>query len=424
MQPKAKVAVALIILALLLPACSLPERLSDLLAFIPTATPASPTESADQGPLTALPLATPVPVATPLPGLPAPTALPTTTESGAAYSRLATLEEQQFARIYTDVGRSVVNITNRSYGYDWFMQPIPQEGTGSGFVYDTAGHIVTNYHVIEGAQELFVTLADGETLTASIVGYDASVDLAVLQVEVPSGGLDPVPLGTSDDLQVGQWAIAIGNPFGLERTLTVGVISALGRTIQSPDRGFIGEIIQTDAAINPGNSGGPLLDLQGRLIGVNTAILSNSSDSAGIGFAVPVNTVSLVVPALISQGYFPHPWLGVSFWSLSPDLVSVLRQAGMQVPVDRGLLVVEVSAGSPAAAAGLRQGGQQVRIGRVILTIGGDILTAIDGRPILSENELSLFLDTQAEIGQTIQLTLWRDGRELVLPVTLTERPR
>ncbi|HNS50284.1 MAG TPA: trypsin-like peptidase domain-containing protein [Anaerolineae bacterium] len=424
MQPKVKAAVTLLVLALLLPACSLPQRLSDLLTLIPSATPASPTESADQGQPTPPLQATPVPAATPLPSLTEPAEFPATPESAGAYSRLATLEEQQFAKIYGDVGRSVVNITNRSYGYDWFMQPVPQEGTGSGFVYDDAGHIVTNYHVIEGAQELFVTLADGETLTASIVGYDASVDLAVLQVEDAAGALQPVPLGTSDDLQVGQWAIAIGNPFGLERTLTVGVISALGRTIQSPDRGFIGEIIQTDAAINPGNSGGPLLDLQGRLIGVNTAILSNSSDSAGIGFAVPVNTVRLVVPALISQGYYPHPWLGVSVWGLSPDLVSVLRQAGMDVPVDRGLLVVEVSPGSPAAAAGLRQGGQQVRIGRVILTIGGDILTAIDGQPILSENELSLFLDTQAKIDQTIQLTLWRDGRELVLPVTLTGRPR
>lgn len=418
MRVKKKALSALLVLSFTLLACSLPTQLSDLLTLVPPATPAPPTEGADQELVTRPPVATPA-------AAPISTAVPLPTEPvGTTGSVLATLEEQQFAKIYSDVGQSVVNITNRSYGYDWFMQPVPQEGTGSGFVYDAEGHIVTNYHVIEGAQELFVTLASGETLSASVVGYDSSVDLAVIQVDVPEGGLPSVPLGRSDDLQVGQWAIAIGNPFGLERTLTVGVISALGRTIQSPDRGFIGEIIQTDAAINPGNSGGPLLDLQGRLIGVNTAILSNSSDSAGIGFAVPVNTVRTVVPALISQGYYPHPWLGVSVWSLSSDLVQVLRQAGMQVPVEQGLLVVEVSAGSPAATAGLRQGGQQVRIGRVILTVGGDILTAIDDMPLESESELSMFLDTEAEIGQQIRITLWRDGQQIVVPAVLTERPR
>jgi S1-C subfamily serine protease len=415
----------LLVLSIALLACSLPTQLSDLLTQIPVATPGPLTESANQIQATTPPTPTQGPLATEVAEAPGATSAVAEVQPAPETSReLATLEERRFAQIYQDVGRSVVNITNRSYAYDWFMQPVPQEGTGSGFVYDTEGHIVTNYHVIEGAQELYVTLADGSTQSASVVGYDSSVDLAVIRIDVPAGGLQPVPLGRSDDLQVGQWAIAIGNPFGLERTLTVGVISALGRTIQSPDRGFIGEIIQTDASINPGNSGGPLLDLQGRLIGVNTAILSNSQDSAGIGFAVPADTVSMVVPSLISQGYFPHPWLGVSVWSLSSDLVSVLRQAGVQVPVEQGLLVVEVSAGSPAAAAGLRQGGQQVRIGRVILTVGGDILTAIDGRSLESENELTLFLDTEAEIGQTIDITLWRDGQQMTVPVMLTERPR
>jgi S1-C subfamily serine protease len=218
--------------------------------------------------------------------------------------------------------------------------------------------------------------------------------------------------------------VAIGNPFGLERTLTVGVVSALGRVIESPDDRFIGEIIQTDAAINPGNSGGPLLDLAGRVIGVNTSIISPSRASAGIGFAVPVSTVRRVVPELIARGYFPHAWLGVNLWPLTPNLASILREAGMDVPVEEGMVIVEVIQGSPAEQAGLRGGGEQVRVGRYLVLIGGDILTAIDGQPITSDRDLTLFLDTQTEIGQTIQVTVWREGQELTVPVALAERPR
>ena len=426
MQARKTGSLAVLILAMTLLACSLPSRLSDLLTLVPAATPGPQTESADQAQVTPAPASpTQIPVATQVPEAPVTTQVPPAGQPTEPPLReLATLEEQQFAQIYEDVGSSVVNITNRSYTYDWFMQPVPQEGTGSGFAYDSAGHIITNYHVIQGAEELYVTLADGSTFPAKVTGADSSVDLAVIQIDVPEGTLRPVPLGESNDLRVGQWSIAIGNPFGLERTLTVGVISALGRVIQSPDQGFIGEIIQTDAAINPGNSGGPLLDLSGRVIGVNTAIFSPSQASAGIGFAVPVSTVRRVVPLLISQGYFPHPWLGMSVWSLSPDLVRILKQASMQIPVDQGLLVVEVSAGSPAAEAGLRQGQQQVRIGRVILAVGGDIVTAIDDRPMQSERDLALYLDTETEIGQTIQVTLWRDGQQLTVRVKLTERPR
>jgi S1-C subfamily serine protease len=219
--------------------------------------------------------------------------------------------------------------------------------------------------------------------------------------------------------------VAIGNPFGFERTLTVGVISALGRVIESPDESFIGEIIQTDAAINPGNSGGPLLDLSGRIIGVNTAIVSPSQASAGIGFAVPVDTLRQVVPELIARGYYPHPWLGVTtVWSLMPERKQILEEVGMEVPVDSGLLIVEIAPGSPADQAGLRGGQQQVRIGRWILPVGGDILTAIDGQPIGSDRDLLRFLDTETLVGQTIQVTIWRDGQQLTIPVTLSERPR
>jgi S1-C subfamily serine protease len=335
------------------------------------------------------------------------------------------LLEQDIIDVYDEAGLGVVNITNRSYGYDFFMNPVPQEGTGSGFVYDTEGHIITNYHVIEGAEELFVTLPDETSVDAQVVGADASNDLAVIKVDAPVELLHPVPLGESDNLRVGQFVVAIGNPFGLERTLTVGVVSALGRVIESPDERFIGEIIQTDAAINPGNSGGPLLDLTGRVIGVNTAIFSPSRASAGIGFAVPVDTVRRVVPSLIERGYFPHPWLGVgTVWTLTPERAAVLREAGMDVPTDEGILLVEVVQGSPADRAGLRGGQQQVRIGRYILPVGGDIVTAIDGEAITGDRDLIRFLDIETNVGQTVQVSVYRDGEEMTIPVTLGERPR
>ena len=333
--------------------------------------------------------------------------------------------EAEIIEVYDTVGMGVVNITNRSYAYDFFLQPIPQEGSGSGIIYDQAGHIITNYHVIEEASELLVTLSDGTTVPAAIVGADPSNDLAVLKVDVAPELLHPIPLGESGDLRVGQFVVAIGNPFGYERTVTVGVVSALGRVIESPDQRFIGEIIQTDAAINPGNSGGPLLDLTGQIIGVNTAIFSPSRASAGIGFAVPVDTVRRVVPELIAKGYYPHPWLGLSYvWNLNPDRAQILREAGMIVPSERGLLLLEIASGSPAARAGLRGGQSQVRIGRTLLLVGGDILTAIDGQPVATARDLLRYVDTQTTIGQTIQVTVWRDGQEVTVPVTLNEEPR
>jgi S1-C subfamily serine protease len=389
--------IAVLVVAAALFGCSMPSALSQLMA--PTDVP------------TAVPTATAASLPTAVPGAPA--------SSGDAQAL-----EDEIVRVYDSVSPGVVNITNRSYGYDFFFRPVPQEGTGSGFVYDTDGHIVTNYHVIEGAEELNVTLADETTVPAEVVGTDPSNDLAVIKVEAGPDLLHPVPLGDSDSLRVGRFVVAIGNPFGLERTLTVGVVSALGRVIQSPDNSFIGEIIQTDAAINPGNSGGPLLDLSGRVIGVNTSILSPSDASAGIGFAVPVSTVRRVVPELIARGYFPHPWLAITWWALTPDRADILRQAGMDVPVDQGVLIVETTAGGPADKAGLRGGQQQVRIGRYIVPLGGDILTAIDGEPIASDRDLSLYLDTKTEVGQVIQVTVWRDGQQMTVPVTLTERPR
>lgn len=396
MRTKGKHLFALLVLWTALLGCALPGAIVELIA--PTPTPTS----------------TPIPTATPVP--PA--------DESSLLAGMVQLEEE-IIQVYERFGVGVVNITSRSVAYDFFRRPVPQEGSGSGIVYDTDGHVITNYHVIQGASELFVTLADETTVPAKVVGTDASNGLAVLRIEVSPGLLNPVPLGESESLRVGQFVVAIGNPFGFERTLTVGVVSALGRVIESPDERFIGEIIQTDAAINPGNSGGPLLDLQGRVIGVNTAIFSPSRASAGIGFAVPVDTVRRVVPELIERGYYPHPWLGVQYiWDVTSETGLMLEELGMDVPVDEGVLIVETAQGGPAGQAGLRGGDQRMRSGRVVLLIGGDILTAIDGEPITDSQELLRYLDTQTRVGQTIWVTIWRDGEELTLPVLLAERPR
>ncbi len=334
--------------------------------------------------------------------------------------------EAQVEAVYDSAGPAVVNITSISYAYDFFFRPVPQEGSGSGFFYDAEGHIVTNYHVVENAEELSVTLADGRVYPATVVGTDPSNDLAVIHIDAGTDGLpQPIALTDSDDLHVGQFVVAIGNPFGQAGTLTVGVVSALGRIIESPDNRFIGEAIQTDAAINPGNSGGPLLDLRGRLIGVNSQIISPSGASVGLGFAVPANTVQRVVPQLIAHGRYLHPWLGVEYYlPLTSEWARIFRQAGMTIPGDEGLLVIQVARGGPADQAGIRGGDQVVRVGNARIPLGGDIITAINGEPITGSKEFVVYLETQTQIGDTVEVTIIRDGEEQTIQVTLTERPR
>lgn len=361
-----------------------------------------------------------IPTVTPLPTL-APTPTQAPPQISAAPEEPANALEAQIEAVYALAGPAVVHISSISYAYDFFFNPVPQEGTGSGFIYDTEGHIVTNYHVVENAQELSVTLADGRSFQATVVGADPTNDLAVLRIEADNLP-QPIPLGDSDSLRVGQFVVAIGNPFGQVGTLTVGVISALGRIIESPDGRFIGEAIQTDAAINPGNSGGPLLDLRGRLIGINAQIISPSQASAGIGFAVPVNTVRRVVPQLIAHGRYPHPWLGVEYLPLTREWSRALRQGGINVP-DTGLLVLQVVAGSPADRAGIRGGTQMVRLGGYRIPVGGDVIVALNGKPISSSKEFIAYLETQTQVGDTITVTLVRDGREQDVRVTLAERP-
>lgn len=389
---------ALVALALLLLACRLP-------ATLPSAGMAQP----------AAPTATTAPSRTPAPTRPVATPV-------AAPLAPANELEAQITSVYDRYAPAVVNITSRTYAYDYFMRAVPQEGTGSGFFYDDRGHIVTNYHVVAGADTVTVALADGEVYAAEVVGTDPSTDLAVLRIDAPSLPA-PIPLGDSTRLRVGQFVVAIGNPFGLERTLTVGVISSLGRVIESPDGRFIGEAIQTDAAVNPGNSGGPLLNLAGEVIGVNSQIISPSQASAGIGFAVSASTVQRVAPALISDGRYPHPWLGVEILDISPRLAEVLRRAGAELTVDQGVLVVEVVRGGPAHEAGIRGGQRLVTIGNVRLPVGGDVIVALNGEPIGSRQDLNVYLESQTRVGDTVAATIVRDGQEITLDVILTERP-
>jgi S1-C subfamily serine protease len=366
-------------------------------------------------------LLAPTPVPTPTPR-PTPTAAPP--QVSPMPEEPANALEGQVVAVYEMAGPAVVNITTVVIGYDFFMRPVPQEGgSGSGFIYDAEGHIVTNYHVVANAEELSVTLADGRVFPAEIVGEDSSNDLAVIRIEADDLP-QPVVLGDSDDLRVGEFVVAIGNPFGQAGTLTVGVISALGRIIESPDRRFIGEAIQTDAAINPGNSGGPLLDLRGRVIGVNSQIISPSRASAGIGFAVPSDTVRRVVPQLIAQGRYSHPWLGVGPISLTPERAEALRQAGMEMPVGEGLIVLEVTAGGPAARAGIRGPDREVRVDNASIPVGMDIIVAVNGEPMTSFRDLTVYLETETQVGDTVDVTVIRDGREESVPVTLAERPQ
>jgi S1-C subfamily serine protease len=326
--------------------------------------------------------------------------------------------ENLYVNLYERASSSVVHITSRTQVFDFFRGTVPQEGTGSGFIYDDQGHIVTNHHVVADAEEVEAVLADGTTVKATIIGADAYNDLAVLKLDgVSATSLKPLPLGQSHGLKVGMRVIAIGNPFGLDRTLTTGVISALGRTIEREDEAALGEMIQTDAAINPGNSGGPLLNLHGEVIGVNSSIRSPSGGSVGIGFAVPVDTVKRVVPELISKGRYDHPTLGFNAYEISKDLAEALS-----LPVQKGLLIAQLQQGGAAERAGVRGATQRVRVSGGYLLTGGDILTAIDDKLINTRDAMTIYLENNRRAGDTVKLTLLRDGKELTLDATLDAR--
>lgn len=354
-----------------------------------------------------------------MPGAPEPPSAPVQAQAPAPVAPGdLTPEERIVIGVYKKVSPAVVHIASIAVAYDFFFNQVPQAGTGSGFLIDEQGHIVTNNHVVEDARSLEVTLADGTKVPATLVGRDPNNDLAVIKISVPGRTLPVIPLGDSGALQVGQLAIAIGNPFGLDRTVTTGVISSLNRSLRADNNREMRGIIQTDAAINPGNSGGPLLNSRGEVIGINTAIFSPSGGSVGIGFAIPVNTAKRLTPQLIATGRVRHPWLGIAGITLSPELARAL-----DLPVEKGVLVAQVYPRSPAARAGLRGGQRRLRVGNTILAVGGDILTAADGKPVESMDWLVAYLDDEKGVGQAVELTLRRGKETVRLSVTLGELP-
>ena len=322
-------------------------------------------------------------------------------------------DEQNNIEVYRTLSPGVVFIHSTSYARDFFGFVEPQEGSGSGSILDQQGNILTNYHVIEGAQKLSVSMGGKKDYSAVVVGGDPDTDLAVIRLtEKPAGQLTVVPLGDSDRLVVGQKVLAIGNPFGLDRTLTTGVISGLQRPLRARNNRLIEGAIQTDASINPGNSGGPLLDSHGRMIGINSQILSPSGSSAGVGFAVPVSIAKRVVPQLLQNGRVRRPKLGIS----TRDVTSLRNQ--IDLPVDDGVLIYQVARGGGAATAGLR-GVQQTETGDVEL---GDIIVGIDNDKVTNSDDLFRVLDKH-QIGDTVQVQIWRDGRRMSVPVRLMESP-
>ncbi|MDF0645121.1 MAG: trypsin-like peptidase domain-containing protein [Nitrospira sp.] len=315
-------------------------------------------------------------------------------------------DERATMAVFERATKSVVFISNTAIQQDFWSfntMEVPQ-GSGSGFVWNKQGHIVTNFHVIYGAHSIKVTLADRSEYKAVLIGADPDHDLAVLQIQFTEGSLEPLAVGTSNDLRVGQKVLAIGNPFGLDHTLTTGVVSALGRTIKSMSNRTIEGVVQTDAAINPGNSGGPLLDSSGRLIGVNTQIISPSGAYAGIGFAVPVDTVNRIVPELIKHGKLIRPGLGVS---LVPDAVA--KRWGV-----KGLIVGKVSRGGAAEKAGL-QGARETSPGRVEL---GDIITSVDGKTVSTVDDLMDVMETR-KVGDRVIVEILRGNRKQQVAVSL-----
>lgn len=349
----------------------------------------------------------------------------------------ATLEQ-----IYQQVSPSVVNIRVVQKQETMFptLPEIPsfpffnlpqgpqeyyQKGLGSGFIWDKEGHIITNNHVVAGADRISVTFQDGNTVSGKVVGSDPDSDLAVVKAEVSADPLQPVQMADSNQVKVGQMAVAIGNPFGLQGTMTVGFVSAIGRLLPAdtqPTGGStysIPDVIQTDAPINPGNSGGVLVDRDGKVIGVTSAIVSSSGANAGIGFAIPSAIVQKVVPVLIKAGHYEHPWLGISGISLNPYITEAMGlSAGM-----RGALVVDVIPGSPADKAGLRGSDRQVTIDGDQVRVGGDVITAIDGQSIKTFDDLVTYLARSTEIGQQVTLDLISQGKEKQVKVTLVARP-
>src|SRR5579863_710018 len=332
--------------------------------------------------------------------------------SEAAGSDALDAEEQNNISVYHKNIGSVVNITSKAVTFDFFYGLVPEEGQGSGFIIDKEGHILTNYHVIADARQIEVTLHNRKKYGATIVGVDRAHDLAVVQIKAPE--LTPMVLGDSSKLQVGQKVYAIGNPFGLSGTLTRGIVSSI-RQVQEPDGMKIEDAIQTDASINPGNSGGPLLNMHGEVIGINTMIASNVGQSAGIGFAIPINTAKAVINDLLTLGRVRRPALGVSTIPVDPELA---EQMGLAA--DYGLLIVQVVPGGAADNAGLRGGNERAFLGNIPITVGGDLIVAIDDQKVEDQQELAKIMNNH-RAGDTVRITIYRGKKKMDVKVTLGE---
>ena len=411
-----RMAAATLVAGLLLAACSADQL--PLLGSTPT-----PEPLISQQQVVLLPTPRPTPVragtAVPLPSLePVPTLGPTITNA---------LEDDQrlLVELYRRVNPAVVSIdvSGRQTGEQATPEPDLPFAQGSGFLYDDQGHIVTNNHVVEDATGFQVSFADGSVVEAQFVGRDPGSDLAVLKVDELPPDAAPLTLANSSEVAVGQTSIAIGNPFGLQNTLTVGVVSGLGRSLEGPQSqqgGFfnIPNVIQTDAAINPGNSGGPLLNIKGEVIGVNTAIRTDTGYFQGVGYAIPSNAIRRVIPALIRDGRYQHPWIGISMHDVTPLLA---RHFGLAVK--QGVLVTNVQRGSPAARADLRAGQRSGDYGGASIPYDGDIITAVNGKPVRSSDDLISYLELETSVGDAVTFTVLRDGAEQQLALTLGSRP-
>jgi S1-C subfamily serine protease len=321
-------------------------------------------------------------------------------------------EEQNNIGVYRKNIASVVNITSRVMTYDFFYGLMPQDGQGTGFIIDKAGHILTNYHVIQDAREVWVTLHNRKKYRATIVGTDRAHDLAIVQIKATD--LIPMTLGDSTNLQVGQKVYAIGNPFGLSGTLTRGIVSSI-RQVEEPDGMVIEEAIQTDASINPGNSGGPLLNWHGEVIGINTMIASNVGQSAGIGFAIPINTAKAVLNDLVTIGRVRRPALGVRTIPIGGELATEMNLAA-----DYGLLIVQAIPGGAADRAGLRGGSERAYLGNIPIMIGGDLIVAVDGKKIESQQDLAQVMNNH-RAGDTVSVAIFRNKKKMNVSVVLGE---
>ncbi len=332
-------------------------------------------------------------------------------------------DEKENIGVYERLNGGVVNITTEIVAINWFLEPVPKDGgSGSGSIIDERGYVLTNYHVVKDAYKIFINMADGTRFDGKVIGSDSENDLSIVKFDPPKGmKLTVVPYGDSANLKVGQKVMAIGNPFGLQATLTIGIVSGLGRPVQQDARTIIRDMIQTDASINPGNSGGPLLNSHGELIGINTMIYSPSGGSVGVGFAVPVNTAKRVVPELIKYGMVKRGWIEAELVQLFPSLLEYMKEKGSPLPVEKGMLVSIARKGGNADRGGIRGGANSVRYGQSIFNIGGDVIVSVDGMAVSSIADLYSALEDNKP-GETIKVEYYRGNKKIITDVALSDR--